>query len=834
MARATPLTSDYGLKVSINSINLYGPTPFRIFFNKIADTLFQNHIFFCKMKKQHNYYDRDLRLKCTDGNETEHREVVYYGDECYLELDSVGQVDDTVDFTSKSEVTYEKSKENKPGKHSTSKYKRMSGKTADTSAPEVGVNSSENVTSGHVTQGIYSTILYERKDNSSKSIRDVSTVAVANKPFNELYDNKEEDRNNRKRKRLGQHYEQEQKIKSQRIAESTDCLENNIPHSHTTSEYSQEHINDSPSTQMSFSSFEFTSDSSSCIGIQKNSSDERKQEQKDDGDCRQVCLKEPMEMSDPPLLYSKYINKSSEKDMKEVFFKEDRQKEVFHRNLNEAPKEFIDQLVKEVYKTIVLAEENGIPPKHVMEIMKNNKSVQIDFENEEELMCLLQSHDDHFVLTPALGKVLISPRTDIKLCQAFTKDQSIKHDCTDLHICKYFLLGNCSLQHCKFSHRLTSKHNKKVLRAHGLEGLPEKAVKTLVRSIHNRNISTTPLICKFYNNEGGCQKGTVCMHLHLCMHYVIGNCKFGNACKRSHDIFEEQTRNILERHGLSEDRNRHDITNLLKATLKEGQVKLKRDLPSLSKRSPNILSSESTALSFEKASDVAKVSTMRSEGSKENQKPEDTVETSGQSHDCARLPDYIPLGQDEIHFQAECLDNGNDFIKGETKRSEINAKNTHTEKHFLPAWTPIWPVALKKTIEKNEHITMEKSNQDVEDTATSKCSITKPNEVVKVISATKGTFQSDGLLKKDDGRKNQNLKHLSITNNELLNIHTKTAIDENACNYTESKIANNKKEKSISKISNPTQDSEENGSDNSNITAVILEGKNIQHYVKAV
>ena len=63
--------------------------------------------------------------------------------------------------------------------------------------------------------------------------------------------------------------------------------------------------------------------------------------------------------------------------------------------------------------------------------------------------------------------------------------------------------------------------------------------------------SVIPLICKFYNNDTGCARSNeMCEFIHVCHHYITGNCKYGGRCKRSHDLTSGQPESIQSRLGL--------------------------------------------------------------------------------------------------------------------------------------------------------------------------------------------------------------------------------------------------------------------------------------------
>ena len=69
--------------------------------------------------------------------------------------------------------------------------------------------------------------------------------------------------------------------------------------------------------------------------------------------------------------------------------------------------------------------------------------------------------------------------------------------------------------------------------------------------IAGKEKSVIPIICKFYNNETGCARtNELCEFIHVCHHYVTGDCKYGGRCKRSHDLTSGQAEHILTRLGL--------------------------------------------------------------------------------------------------------------------------------------------------------------------------------------------------------------------------------------------------------------------------------------------
>ncbi|XP_067276318.1 protein mono-ADP-ribosyltransferase PARP12 isoform X2 [Pseudorasbora parva] len=171
---------------------------------------------------------------------------------------------------------------------------------------------------------------------------------------------------------------------------------------------------------------------------------------------------------------------------------------------------------------------------------------------------LSQVLDDHqrFVIVQEEGS---NPRSSIpaadSLIIAKTSLRLCKNDkcpgCEDLHLCRYFVCGNCRFgAKCKNSHDLTSAHNSGLLKNNDLHGL---ASEELFQLLLQNDSSLLPEVCSHYNKGNGeygsCKYKTSCTNLHLCQHFLQGDCKFGTGCKRSH-IFDANAQKILNARGL--------------------------------------------------------------------------------------------------------------------------------------------------------------------------------------------------------------------------------------------------------------------------------------------
>ena len=163
------------------------------------------------------------------------------------------------------------------------------------------------------------------------------------------------------------------------------------------------------------------------------------------------------------------------------------------------------------------------------------------------------------------------------ICKFYNKASTCtKGDkCPFLHVCEHFIDGDCKFgESCKREHDFSDPHNKRVLEEYDMGAIGELKVlqrlkgrerkrtvsgssdvekpDKVVPKTANSNAVTTrakddkekdteicgfnrsvPDICKFYNKASTCTKGDKCPFLHVCEHFIDGDCKFGESCKRS-------------------------------------------------------------------------------------------------------------------------------------------------------------------------------------------------------------------------------------------------------------------------------------------------------------
>uniref|UniRef100_A0A7N6AK97 Poly (ADP-ribose) polymerase family, member 12a n=1 Tax=Anabas testudineus TaxID=64144 RepID=A0A7N6AK97_ANATE len=148
-------------------------------------------------------------------------------------------------------------------------------------------------------------------------------------------------------------------------------------------------------------------------------------------------------------------------------------------------------------------------------------------------------------------------KTSVRICQ---KKPGECPQCDALHLCKYYVCGNCTFGNkCKSSHSLASPYNAEILKRYSLHDLTEKQ---LFQLLLQNDPYLLPEICSHYNKgnslHGSCKFTTSCTKLHVCLHHFQGDCKFGSSCKRTHDI---DTQGLTLFKGFSEEnmRNLHEV-----------------------------------------------------------------------------------------------------------------------------------------------------------------------------------------------------------------------------------------------------------------------------------
>ncbi|XP_023671068.2 protein mono-ADP-ribosyltransferase PARP12-like [Paramormyrops kingsleyae] len=151
------------------------------------------------------------------------------------------------------------------------------------------------------------------------------------------------------------------------------------------------------------------------------------------------------------------------------------------------------------------------------------------------------------------GKKRVIAKTNVRLCKV-----GGCVDCTNLHLCKFYLYGDCKASRrrngCRFCHDMSSQHNSKVLVENNLQLLDTKELRTLL--LQNDNTLLPPVCVSFNEGSkeyGNCPEQAGCRRLHVCDKYIRGICDSGADCCRSHDFFEPHPMTVLQDRGIPTD-----------------------------------------------------------------------------------------------------------------------------------------------------------------------------------------------------------------------------------------------------------------------------------------
>ncbi|XP_021490785.1 zinc finger CCCH-type antiviral protein 1-like [Meriones unguiculatus] len=141
-----------------------------------------------------------------------------------------------------------------------------------------------------------------------------------------------------------------------------------------------------------------------------------------------------------------------------------------------------------------------------------------------------------------------------RLCARYQRGEC--QACDQLHLCRRHMLGKCPHRDCwstcALSHDIHTPINIQVLKNHGLFGLNEAQLRTLLLQ---NDPCLFPEVCLLYNKGGDvlygyCNLKDKCNKFHVCKSYVRGECTL-QTCKRSHQLIQAATLKLLEDQELS-------------------------------------------------------------------------------------------------------------------------------------------------------------------------------------------------------------------------------------------------------------------------------------------
>lgn len=202
---------------------------------------------------------------------------------------------------------------------------------------------------------------------------------------------------------------------------------------------------------------------------------------------------------------------------------------------------------------IISGTEDGIPLYELQtKLLQQNN---IAFTDVNALRNFLNNFSENFELSLDGNKVKCNQ--NVSICPTHTYNPgSCQNNCESLHVCKFFLISECKKQNCEFGHDLSDPHNADILKKRLLCNHELFDIRKVMQKYRCK--VTIPSVCIHYNKPGGCRHSVTqhsqppCQYLHVCKHFINGDCKFGYDCMRSHRLHSGQPKSILIQYGLQD------------------------------------------------------------------------------------------------------------------------------------------------------------------------------------------------------------------------------------------------------------------------------------------
>ena len=140
---------------------------------------------------------------------------------------------------------------------------------------------------------------------------------------------------------------------------------------------------------------------------------------------------------------------------------------------------------------------------------------------------------------------------NIEPCQQFWSENGCSdEDCGKFHICKKVILQIPHNKHtCRFNHELSTSNNDKLIEESDLVDLTNEQILILLRNRY-------PKVCKEYQNNQCTEGIEFCQRLHICLDFIVGNCKKSEAlCGLLHEngLGGKQSARLMEEFNLEQD-----------------------------------------------------------------------------------------------------------------------------------------------------------------------------------------------------------------------------------------------------------------------------------------
>uniref|UniRef100_C3YKR0 Poly [ADP-ribose] polymerase n=1 Tax=Branchiostoma floridae TaxID=7739 RepID=C3YKR0_BRAFL len=189
-----------------------------------------------------------------------------------------------------------------------------------------------------------------------------------------------------------------------------------------------------------------------------------------------------------------------------------------------------------------------------------------EYQDPGKLATFLQKHDFFQTRLNQDGVMLVKVRGDVSLCGKYTASACKGEGCPHFHLCRNYASGQgCSHGlSCKYSHNMKDDHNIVVLQHQSR--IPAPPADGTSQTTRLQELERLPRACYFYNGGPGgksCKHGATCTSgLHVCRFYLTGTCN-RKPCKLSHNIFDAQPKDLLQKCGFA-GRPAHHIIGLYK------------------------------------------------------------------------------------------------------------------------------------------------------------------------------------------------------------------------------------------------------------------------------
>lgn len=201
--------------------------------------------------------------------------------------------------------------------------------------------------------------------------------------------------------------------------------------------------------------------------------------------------------------------------------------------------ELTERVATELYSVIC---KNG----GIMEVPKAASALSTEgmaYMMESGIYPLLMSFGDVLKLEveQPSNRARLKAVVKVELCTDYKKSNCGSADCPRLHVCPFFIRGNCRFgERCRYRHDFEDVHEQEILIKHKLNGLEHASLVALLRRVlfgcrpHARAVFAGMLAARFF----ACANAIVGPRPkqptvdEICGFHIKGICGYGNHCNR--------------------------------------------------------------------------------------------------------------------------------------------------------------------------------------------------------------------------------------------------------------------------------------------------------------